>query len=60
MSKQNNSKKARAGKAEVGEAKDEEYQKGKVFIAFQHLLKWVQVTNSAQNIILPSIRLDSL
>ena len=48
------------GKAEVGEAKDKEYKKGKVFIAFQHLLKWIQVTNSAQNIILPSIRLDSL
>ena len=27
------------GKAEVGEAKDEEYQKGKVFITFQRLLK---------------------
>ena len=39
MSKQNNSKKARVGKAEVGEAKDEEYQKGKVFITFQRLLK---------------------
>ena len=56
--KQNNSKKAGAGEAE--EAKEIEYQKGKVFIAFQHLLKWIQVTNSAQNIILPPIRLDSL